>query len=430
MLKNKFQNLELFTNSTKVIAILGIITLAGGSFLKNPFVDASSPISPEISLNLNFNFGTTLEGIYSKLNNNVGIDIQNITGEVFIGGKSQPISATIENDDTVGNSKGTKALDEYVKQEDNFLALLTKIETEGLPASLESQRETLKPLLDEFTQKEVSETKNEALRKPSQITSISLMGSKLAVASTREKLASVTKEVTELDLVELEVISKDTQLLIANNSLILKDNSKIEMSQDRIILIDSKLAVAPDGSKFVTEEAKKIMSSDELNYVQSALEKYNKAPEALKENRQEAGQLLTNVSDLEAKGVSISSIFESIKTKAFCSSHRNWLGIHYGWWGFSLNNSHCGWSAIGYFSAVVGTVLAMTAWAICTYVSGGWLATLCAVGTKKVVGTLMGILGGLYWKASNDAKVYCGGWYWGLSQITVNRHGGSGVSCY
>jgi hypothetical protein len=83
MLKNKFKSSKLMTNSTKIVATLGILTLAGGSFLKNPFVDASSPISPEISLNLNFNFGTTLESIYSKLNNNVGIDIQNITDEVL-----------------------------------------------------------------------------------------------------------------------------------------------------------------------------------------------------------------------------------------------------------------------------------------------------------------------------------------------------------
>lgn len=72
----------------------------------------------------------------------------------------------------------------------------------------------------------------------------------------------------------------------------------------------------------------------------------------------------------------------------------------------------------------------MTAWAICTYVSGGWLAMACGKGAKWLVGTLMAKLGALYWSASNDAKVYCGGWYWGLSQITVNRHGGSGVSCY
>ena len=143
---------------------------------------------------------------------------------------------------------------------------------------------------------------------------------------------------TEEALLGNNLTSEEKQILIAQN--------KVDMSQDRIELIDSKLSVAPDGSKFITEEAKNLMTTEEVADVQSGLDKYNKAPEALKENRQEAGQLLTNVSDLEAKGVSISSIFESIKTDAFCSSHRNWLGIHYGWWGFSLNNSHCGWNAI------------------------------------------------------------------------------------
>jgi hypothetical protein len=366
MLKNKFKSSKLLTNSTKIVATLGILTLAGGSFLKNPFVDASSPISPEMSLSLTLNQGTTLEGIYSKLNNQAGIDIQNIAGEVFIGGKSQPISTTIENDDSVGNSKGTKAMDEYQKSEDNFLNLLNKIEIEGLPASLESQKEVLKPLLDEFTASQVEATKTEATRKPSQITSISLMGSKVAVASTKEKLASVTKEVTELDLVELEAMSKKTQEVLAQKQEEIKDfpkeeqqkviaetvqsliqqtltpaqkqemanQPKLEMSQEKLELIDSKLSVAPDGSKFINSEVQKILTQTETVEINKALTNFNKLPEATKDGRDSAMQVLEQ-KIIETKQVAFGELAVSAQECSISIQKESF------WWGLRVWHNHC-----------------------------------------------------------------------------------------
>jgi hypothetical protein len=257
-------------------------------------------------------------------------------------------------------------MDEYQKSEDNFLNLLNKIEIEGLPASLESQKEVLKPLLDEFTASQVEATKTEATRKPSQITSISLMGSKVAVASTKEKLASVTKEVTELDLVELEAMSKKTQEVLAQKQEEIKDfpkeeqqkviaetvqsliqqtltpaqkqemanQPKLEMSQEKLELIDSKLSVAPDGSKFINSEVQKILTQTETVEINKALTNFNKLPEATKDGRDSAMQVLEQ-KIIETKQVAFGELAVSAQECSISIQKESF------WWGLRVWHNHC-----------------------------------------------------------------------------------------
>ena len=101
---------------------------------------------------------------------------------------------------------------------------------------------------------------------------------------------------------------------------------KLEMSQEKIEAIDSKLSVAPDGSKFINPEVKANLTETETTEINKALTNFNKLSEATKDGRDSAMQVLEQ-EFTETKQVAFGEISASAQT-----CHNTITAIK--WWGF------------------------------------------------------------------------------------------------
>ena len=101
---------------------------------------------------------------------------------------------------------------------------------------------------------------------------------------------------------------------------------KLKMSEEKLELIDSKLSVAPDGSKFINPEVRATLTETETTEINKALSNFNKLPEATKDGRDSAMQVLEQEIS-EVKQVAFGEISASAQT-----CHNTITAIK--WWGF------------------------------------------------------------------------------------------------
>ena len=111
---------------------------------------------------------------------------------------------------------------------------------------------------------------------------------------------------------------------------------KLEMSQEKIEAIDSKLSVAPDGSKFINPEVKANLTETETTEINKALTNFNKLSEATKDGRDSAMQVLEQ-EIVEAKQVAFGEISASANGCNKKANRKTVVSKH--WWGWrSLMN--------------------------------------------------------------------------------------------
>jgi hypothetical protein len=159
---------------------------------------------------------------------------------------------------------------------------------------------------------------------------------------------------------------------------------KLEMSQEKLELIDSKLSVAPDGSKFINSEVQKTLTQTETVEINKALTNFNKLPEATKDGRDSAGDLMSEILIESEKQISLG--FGEVKVNAQSCTATKFKFKTY-WYGVDIINGRCGWLAAGILISFATVIISVTFSLLCG--AAGWI---CWWGTRGISGVIIGAM--------------------------------------